>query len=82
MPHLKDILTLADLADHGLDVSTLRTWPIPEYRDDHGRPYWLIEDVLSIFQGDDKEMTRHDAQPFQAIWLELAHALAPITSDS
>ncbi len=50
----KDILSLDDLADHGLDLATLRKWPIPEYHDDHGRPYWLIEDVLSILQGGDQ----------------------------
>jgi hypothetical protein len=47
-----DIITAADLArDYDLTPDDVRRWPVTEYADDDGQPYWLRED-LAPWMGD------------------------------
>jgi hypothetical protein len=42
---VSDIITSADLLDYGLSARDMRSWPVPEYTDAQGDPYWLLSDL-------------------------------------
>jgi hypothetical protein len=40
-----DVITAKELEAVGVPLAQVRCWPVPEYTDSDGRPYWLWADL-------------------------------------
>jgi hypothetical protein len=55
LPYLgdTDLVTIRHLRQAGVSAAVLRGWPVVEYADARGRPFWLRTDLEALTEGLD-----------------------------